>query len=86
MPAMCAPSALTSNPNRPCSRTVKSAMIFGKPQMDRPASRVKLWSTGRWWMNAAASPSARQPLAVEPGGLTITQVPNSWYCPRSPSM
>lgn len=37
-------------------------------------------------MNAAADASARGPFAVDPGGLTITAVPNSWYLPRSPSM
>ena len=31
-------------------------------------------------------PRARGPLAFDPGGLTITLVPNSWYSPRSPSM
>ena len=65
---------------------VKSAMTFGKPQIVRPASRVKAWSTGRWWMKAPADCSASQPLAPStPGGFTITSVPYSWYSPRSPS-
>ncbi|PQM49334.1 hypothetical protein C1Y40_00455 [Mycobacterium talmoniae] len=77
MPATSWPSTVTSKSNRGVSRTVKSAITLGKPQIRRPASKVKPWLTGRWWMNAAAEPSARGPRAVDPGGLTMTAVPNS---------
>ncbi|CFR69830.1 Uncharacterised protein [Mycobacterium tuberculosis] len=40
IPAINRPSALTSKPNLRPSVTLKSAMIFGKPQMVRPASSV----------------------------------------------
>ena len=79
------PSTLTSNPNGLPSRTVKSAMTFGYPQICLPASSVKAPSTVMRCTKVPAVPNPRSPRTSDPGGCTITQKENSLYCPRSQS-
>ena len=77
---------LTSKPNCPPSRTVKSAMTFGIAP-NRPSRFQSEGLVDEHVVNEApADCSARNRVGIRPGGLTITLVLNSWYWPRSPSM
>jgi len=68
---------LGSNPRGTMVKAFDDAVFAAKPGDIVGPVETKL--TGQLWgVNVL-------PLAFEPGGLTITLVPNSWYWPRSPS-
>ena len=72
MPSANWPSMLSVEAELWPSRIVKSAMTFGKPQIVGPRFQGERLVDGQMVDEGARRMQARGPLAIDPGGLTIT--------------